>query len=174
MLQVHIHTTLRVVTSVWMNLHRTSAQTRHFYLSEHCPVAEVVDGDGMVWGHDSLSKDLLALDSSSLDPSRDIVGGDLAHIVACLDDMGCGMVVVGHILQFLPLHIDWFHQLYPNQGEVRDFVILGSCQIMHMAIVLLLRLKEIYNKVEIQIRIRNQQMRKILEISIVQNSLITS
>ena len=45
---------------------------------------------------------------------------------------------------------------------------------MHMAIVLLLRLREIYNKVEIQIGVINQLIRKILEISIVQNSLIAS
>ena len=84
-----------MVTSVQMNLHCASAQTRHFYLSEHCLVAEVADGDGMVQGHNSLGKDLLALDSSSLDPSCNIVGGDLAHIIACLDDTGCSMVVVG-------------------------------------------------------------------------------
>ena len=64
-------------------------------------------------------------------------------------------LMILHILQFLLLHIDRFHQLYLNQEEVRDLIILGSCQIMHMAIVLLLRLREIYNKVEIQIGIRN-------------------
>ena len=83
-------------------------------------------------------------------------------------------LMILHIIQFLLLHIDWFHLLYPNLEEVRDLTIQGSCQIMHMAIVLLLRLREIYNKVEIQLRIRNQLMRKILEISIVQNSLIAS
>ena len=70
-------------------------------------------------------------------------------------------LMILHILQFLLSHIDRFHQLYLNQGEVRDLVIQGSCQIMHMAIVLLFRLREIYNKVQIQIRIRNQPMRKI-------------
>ena len=58
-------------------------------------------------------------------------------------------LMILHILQFLLLHIDWFHQLYLNLEEVRDLIILRSWQIIHMAIVLLLRLREIYNKVEI-------------------------
>ena len=64
-------------------------------------------------------------------------------------------LMILHILQFLLPYIDQFHLLYLSLEEVRDLAIHGSCQIMHMAIILLLRLREIYNKVEIQIRIRN-------------------
>ena len=62
-------------------------------------------------------------------------------------------LIILHIPHFLLLHIHWFYLLYLNLGEVRNLIIQGSCQIMHMAIVLLLRLREIYNKVEIQIEI---------------------
>ena len=52
-----------------------------------------------------------------------------------------GHLMILHILQFLLLHIDQFHLLYLNLEEVRDLAIQGSCQIMHMAIILLLILR---------------------------------
>lgn len=54
--------------------------------------------DGVVQSHDSLGTDILVLDSSSLDPSRDIVEVDAAHIATCLDGMHHGRVVVGLVL----------------------------------------------------------------------------
>jgi hypothetical protein len=89
-----MYTTLRAAAFVGLNFHH-SVLVQCVYLSERRPAEEVVDGDGMVQTRDSLGKDLLALDSSSLDLSRDIVEGDSAHNVARLDDTGHGRVVGG-------------------------------------------------------------------------------
>jgi hypothetical protein len=89
-----MYTTLRAAAFVGLNFHH-SVLVQRVYLSERRPAEEVVDGDGMVQTRDSLGKDLLALDSSSLDLSCDIVEGDSAHNVAHLDDMGHGRVVGG-------------------------------------------------------------------------------
>ena len=78
-----------------MDFHHSSALVQCFYLSECCLAVEVVDGDGIVQTCDSLGKDLLTLNSSSLDPSCDIVEGNSACNVAHLDDMGHGRVGVG-------------------------------------------------------------------------------
>ena len=58
-------------------------------------MAAFVGMDGLVQTRDSLGKDLLALDSSSLDPSCDIVEGDSARNIAHLDGTDRGRVGVG-------------------------------------------------------------------------------